>query len=100
MRILIVWIAACEFKVVDRRTQNVVCFPVAFLRQLLDIDWVGVLAKNSAKESILGNVPPMFRHPTVTHLTLWWAASIDGGLFLLMHSGVAQVREVVQSQSP
>jgi len=39
-----------EIKLLDCRTQNFVRFLVAFLGQFVDIDWVGVLAKNSAKE--------------------------------------------------
>jgi len=39
-----------DVKLLDCRTQNFVRFLVAFLRQFVDIDWVGVLAKNAAKE--------------------------------------------------
>ena len=75
-------------------------FLVAFLGQFVDIDWVGVIAMNSAKEYILGNVTPIIWHPDVTHRMLLPMASIDGGPIPLLHLGVAKVREVAQSQSP
>ena len=39
-----------DFKLVDCRTQNFMHLLEAFLGQFVDIDWVGVFGKNSAKE--------------------------------------------------
>jgi hypothetical protein len=39
-----------DVKLLDCHTQNFVCYIVSFLRQFVDMDWVGVLAKNSAKQ--------------------------------------------------
>jgi len=39
-----------DIKLLDCHTQNVLRFLVAFLGQFVNIDWVGVLTQNSAKE--------------------------------------------------
>jgi len=62
---------------------------VAILGQFVDIDWVGVLARHTAKESILGNVPSNIWHSDVTHLMHLPEASIDGGHIPRLHLGVA-----------
>jgi hypothetical protein len=89
-----------DFKLLDCRTQNFVRFLVAFLGQFADIDWVRVLAQNSATEQISDNVPSIFWHHDVTNPRCLPATSIDGGPIPLVHLGVAEVREVAQSQSP
>jgi len=63
-------------------------FRVALLGQFVYIDWVGVLASNSAKDLILGNVPATVSHTDASNLRLGPAASIDGGSIPLLHLGV------------
>jgi len=41
-------------------TQNVMHFIVDFLRQVVNIYWVGFLTQNSAKEQISGNASDIF----------------------------------------
>jgi len=78
-----------DLKLLDCLTLNVVRFLVAILGLFVNIDWVGVLAKNSAAEWIAGNIPPIFLHPDDTHLTLLLVASINEGPVPLLHLGVA-----------
>jgi len=78
-----------DIKLVQCWAQNLDCYPVSFLGQFVDIDWVGDFPRHSAQEWISNNVPPIFWHTNVPQPTLVPVASIDWGPIPLLHLGVA-----------
>jgi len=57
-----------DIELCDSGTENVQHFLVSFIRQFVNIHWVGLITKISGKEYMLANVPPIVLHPNVTYL--------------------------------